>query len=122
MNKKIRIGLTALAVSVTAMTGVTAAADAAPKKKDKITIVAEGGGFHGKVKSKKAFCLNERQVTVYNAATGQAVLNDTTGPDGPVGHRQPRYPHRQLLRQGEGEPGLQGGDVEDGPGPVLGPS
>ena len=82
MNKKIRIGLAALAVSVTAMSGVTAAADAAPKKKDKITIVAEGGGFHGKVKSKKSFCLSERQVTVYNAATGQAVLNDTTGPDG----------------------------------------
>lgn len=76
-KNKIRIAAAALAISLTA---TVPAADAA--KKDKLTIQAEAGGFHGKVKSKKAFCLNERSVTVYNAATGEAVLNDTTGPDG----------------------------------------
>ena len=74
---KVRIALTALAVSVTAFAGV---AEAAPKTK--VTITAEAGGFHGNVKSKKAFCVANRTVKVINAQTGQAILSDTTEDDG----------------------------------------
>ena len=76
-KNQIRTALAALAISLTATVGV---ADAA--QKNKLTIKAEAGGFHGKVKSKKSFCLAEREVTVYNAATGEAVLEDTTSSDG----------------------------------------
>ncbi len=82
-KNKIRVALSALAISLTAVAGVAGAAEAAPKApKAKITIKAEGGGFHGYVKSSKSFCLDERKVTVHNASTGQAILTDTTGPDG----------------------------------------
>ena len=77
MNKKIRIAIAALAISLTATTGAAEAA-----KKDKLTIQAEAGGFHGQIKSKKSFCLANREVTVYNASTGEAVLTDTTSSNG----------------------------------------
>jgi hypothetical protein len=77
---KLRTVLAAVAVAAVAVTGLAGTADAA--QKTKLTITAEAGGFHGKVKTTKAFCLADRQVKVYNAQTGQAILSDTTSEDG----------------------------------------
>jgi hypothetical protein len=75
-----RTALAAVAAAAVAVTGLAGTAEAAPK--NKVTIQAEAGGFHGYVKSKKAFCVADRTVKVYNAATGQAILSDTTSEDG----------------------------------------
>jgi hypothetical protein len=77
---KLRTVLAAVAATAVAVTGVAGTAEAAPKAK--VTITAEAGGFHGYVKSKKTFCLADREVRVYNAQTGQAILMDTTSEDG----------------------------------------
>jgi hypothetical protein len=80
-STKLRTVLAAVAATAVAVTGVAGTAEAAPKK-TKLTITAEAGGFHGYVKSKKAFCLSDRQVKVYDAQTGEAILMDTTSEDG----------------------------------------
>jgi hypothetical protein len=79
-NRKTRAALAAVAALAVSVTGLAGTANAATKSK--VTITAEAGGFHGYVKSKKAFCRADRTVKVYNAATGEAILSDTTSEDG----------------------------------------
>ena len=119
MNKKIRIGLAALAVSVTAMSGVT---DGRGRSAE------EEGQDHDRRRGRRLPRLGqEQEVVLPRRAPGHGLQRRDRpgrpqrhhGPRRLLGHRQPRYPHRQLLRQGEGEPRLQGRDVEDGPGPVV---
>ena len=80
-TRKTRATLAALAVMAVSVTGLAGTAEAKPAK-SKVTITAEAGGFHGYVKSKRAFCRADREVKVYNAATGEAILSDTTSEDG----------------------------------------
>ena len=81
-STKLRTALAALAVTAVGVTGLAGTAEAAHHKSTKLTITAEAGGFHGYVKSTKSFCLADRQVRVYNALTGEAILMDTTEDDG----------------------------------------
>jgi hypothetical protein len=79
-TRKTRAVLAAVAATAVAVSGLAGTADAATKSK--VTIQAEAGGFHGKVKSSKPSCLANRTVKVYDAQTGQAILSDTTESDG----------------------------------------
>lgn len=89
IKTRIRHSLTALAIGVTAVAGLAGPASAAAPAPTKVTIEAEGGGFHGYVKSAKAKCKADRTVYVYEQAgskqspsTDERVLMDTTSSDG----------------------------------------
>lgn len=88
IKTRIRNSLTAIAVGVTALAAFAGTATAA-QTASKVTIEAEGGGFHGYVKSSKAKCKADRTVYVYEQAgtkqspsTDERVLMDTTSPSG----------------------------------------
>jgi hypothetical protein len=88
-TNKIRTGLTALAVSLTALAGFGGAASAAGGTPTKVTIQAESGGFHGYVKSANPNCVEGRTVALYqqlgsrqNPRTDLRVLTDTAEEDG----------------------------------------
>ena len=86
MFRKTRIALAAVAVSLTAITGVANAAGADTK----VSIKGENGDYYGYVKSSDADnCANERKVTVFkqlgsvqDPRNDQKIGSDTASPNG----------------------------------------
>ncbi len=76
----------ALSLTAVALPGTALAAKSA---KVKVTLKSNGGDFSGKVKSKSAVCIAERDVVVYiqdgnrpNPTTDEEYSSDTSGTDG----------------------------------------
>jgi hypothetical protein len=64
-------------------------ADARRRKRSKLTIVVEGGDFSGRVVSRKAVCVSEREVIVFerlgtepDPTTDTEIASDTSDEDG----------------------------------------
>lgn len=81
-NAKVRSIVAALAAMLVVSVGLTGIADA--NFKQSVSIHYNGDGFQGKVKSSKAKCLRDRNVTVYRhrASGDQELYMDTTDSQG----------------------------------------
>lgn len=81
IKNRVRTTTVALAAMLCMAVGITGVATAGAESSAKLTIHYNGDGFEGKIKSSKAKCLANREVTVHKG-NGQELYSDTTDSNG----------------------------------------
>jgi hypothetical protein len=83
------IAIVVIALFTCAAVLAPGSADARRRKRSKVTIVLNGGDFSGRVISRKAICVSEREVIVFrqagaepNPATDTDIASDTSDDEG----------------------------------------